>query len=138
HGEKEWPTLRLPAPIAGAGAWVQDKAEPLIPDAIDHGERPFIQPFMTRMASDHYALDTSRARELLGWRPRHRLAAMLPAIVARLKDDPASWYEANQITPPGFVEESEAEGDDPEVLRTRYERWYRRIHAGTRWAHFVN
>src|SRR3546814_16691316 len=70
HGEADWATLRLPSSMAGVGAWAQDKAEPLIPDALDQGERPFIQPFMTRMASDHYALDVSRAHTLLGWQPK--------------------------------------------------------------------
>src|SRR3546814_6557061 len=62
HGEDDWATLRLPSSMAGVGAWAQDKAEPLIPDALDQGERPFIQPFMTRMARDNYALDVSRAQ----------------------------------------------------------------------------
>ncbi|WP_188946146.1 NAD-dependent epimerase/dehydratase family protein, partial [Polymorphobacter multimanifer] len=88
HGEG-WATVRVPAAVAGAGAWVQDKAEPVIPDAIDQGERPFIQPFMTQMASDHYALDIGRARALLGGRRIIKKADELPAIVAALKDDPA-------------------------------------------------
>lgn len=138
HGEDDWATLRLPAFAAAAGAWLQDKAEPLVPDAIDAGERPFIQPFMTPMASDHYALDIRRARELLGWRPRHRLADELPGIVAKLKADPAAWYAANRITPPPFVEEAGAAGLDPENLRRDYEAARRADHAGTRWMHFAN
>ncbi|MGE3745562.1 MAG: NAD-dependent epimerase/dehydratase family protein [Sphingomonadaceae bacterium] len=138
HGEDDWATLRVPSTVAGVGAWVQDKAEPLVPDAIDQGERPFIQPFMTRMASDHYALDISRARALLGWEPRHRLADALPLIVATLKQDPAGWYEANRITAPPFVSEAEQVGHDPEELRVRHEQWRRAAHADMRWAHFVN
>lgn len=138
HGEEEWATLRLPSSVAGLGAWVQDKMEPLIPDAIDHGERPFIQPFMTRMASDHYALNITRARELLGWEPRHRLADELPAIVSVLKADPAAWYKANRIPAPAFVAEAKAAGEDAEALRARHEQWLRVAHGDTRWAHFVN
>lgn len=138
HGEDDWATLRVPSAVAGVGAWVQDKAEPLVPDAIDQGERPFIQPFMTRMASDHYEIDISRARDLLDWQPRHRLADELPAIVATLKADPAAWYDANRITPPPFVSESEAVGEDAEALRARHEKWRRAAHGDTRWAHFVN
>jgi nucleoside-diphosphate-sugar epimerase/uncharacterized membrane protein len=138
HGEDEWPTIRLPASIASAGAWAQDKAEPVIPDAFDHGERPFIRPFMTRMASDHYALDASRAREVLGWTPKHLLADELPAMVAALKEDPAGWYDANRITPPDFVQAAEDIGEDPEDLRARHETWRRAQHANNRWAHFVN
>lgn len=138
HGEDEWATLRVPSAVAGIGAWVQDKAEPVVPDAIDQGERPFIQPFMTRMASDHYALNIRRARELLEWKPRHRLAEELPAIVAALKQDPAAWYKANRIAPPAFVTEAEAVGENPEELRARHEQWRRSAHGDTRWAHFVN
>jgi nucleoside-diphosphate-sugar epimerase len=79
HGEEDWLTIRIPAPVAAIGAWAQDKAEPIIPDAIDQGERPFVRPFMTRMASDHYDLDISRAEKLLGWRPKHRLKDDVPA-----------------------------------------------------------
>lgn len=138
HGEDDWATLRLPSAVARVGAWVQDKAEPIVPDAIDQGERPFIQPFMTRMASDHYALDISRARELLGWEPRHRLADELPGIVATLKDDPSAWYKANRISPPPFVTEAREVGEAPEELRARHEKWRRAAHGDTRWAHFIN
>src|SRR3546814_4299446 len=69
---------------------------------------------MTRMASDHYALDVSRAHTLLGWQPKHRLADELPAIVATLKEDPAAWYKANRIPAPMFVSEAEEAGHDPE------------------------
>ncbi|MFV3130887.1 vitamin K epoxide reductase family protein [Niveispirillum sp. KHB5.9] len=138
HGEADWATLRVPSAVAGVGAWVQDKAEPLVPDAIDGGERPFIQPFMMRMASDHYALDITRARELLGWTPRHRLTDELPAIIATLKQDPAAWYKANRIPVPDFVTEAEKVGHDPEELRASHEDWYRAAHADNRWAHFVN
>ncbi|WP_347302688.1 NAD-dependent epimerase/dehydratase family protein [Croceibacterium sp. TMG7-5b_MA50] len=138
HGAEEWPTIRLPATLAGVGAWAQDKAEPVVPDALDGGERPFIRPFMTRMASDHYEPDVTRARQLLDWRPHHRLADELPAIVAALKDDPAGWYEANRIPPPAFVSEAEEVDRDPETLRRHYESQRRRQHADNRWAHFTN
>jgi nucleoside-diphosphate-sugar epimerase len=138
HGEEDWATIRVPAPIAAAGAWAQDKAEPLIPDAIDGGERPFIQPFMTKMASDHYELDIARARELLGWEPRHRLSRTLPKIVETLKNDPAAWYEANHVPPPPFVEEADDVEMPAEELRAGHEAMLRRQHAANRWAHFVN
>lgn len=96
----DWRTLRLPKPIAAAGAWAQGQLEPVIPDAIDGGEAPFIKPFMIAMADDHYALDIRRARDLLGWEPRHRLKDELPRLVAALKNDPAGWYETNGVTPP--------------------------------------
>ena len=54
--------FRVPKPIAKIGALAEDKAEPVIPDDIDKGEKPFIRPFMIDMADDHYALDIARAR----------------------------------------------------------------------------
>jgi hypothetical protein len=74
-----------------------------VPDAIDEGKEPFIKPFMTRLADDHYALDVRRARKLLGWEPRHRLQDDLPAMVRAVKDDPAAWYERNGIDPPDWM-----------------------------------
>jgi nucleoside-diphosphate-sugar epimerase len=35
HGTQNWPTLRVPKPLAAAGAWVQGQLEPVVPDAID-------------------------------------------------------------------------------------------------------
>src|SRR5690606_32421191 len=73
HGVEDWPTIRMPKALATAGVFAQDKLEPVIPDAIDEGEPPFIKPWMIAMADDHYALDLSRAAKLLGWMPQHRL-----------------------------------------------------------------
>lgn len=138
HGSDDWPTLRLPKPIAAAGAWTQNKLEPVIPDAIDAGEAPFIKPFMVAMADDHYALDIRRARELLGWEPRHRLKDELPRLVAALKKDPVGWYKANGITPPAWVSQAGELGKNAEQLRTRHESQVRAEHGANRWAHFAN
>ncbi|MBL0421511.1 NAD-dependent epimerase/dehydratase family protein [Ramlibacter sp. AW1] len=138
HGADDWPTLRVPKPLAAAGAWAQAKLEPVIPDAIDRGEEPFIKPFMVAMADDHYALDVRRARELLGWEPRHRLKNELPALVAALKKDPAEWYRQNGITPPARVAEAQQIGSNAEDLRTRHEALLRAQHAENRWAHLAN
>ncbi|MBW8785190.1 MAG: NAD(P)-dependent oxidoreductase [Novosphingobium sp.] len=101
HGE-EWTTIRVPATLAAAGAWVQDKVMPHLPKSLGGG-KPFIRPFMALEAGDHYALDITRARDLLGWAPKHRLLDTLPEIVARLKRDPKAWYEANELEPPPEV-----------------------------------
>lgn len=127
HGE-EWKTLSLPPPLAKAGAWLQSAAEPIVPDAIDHGEKPFIQPFMIEIASDHYALDIRRARELLGWEPKHRIADVLPQLVAALKRDPPAWYRANGITPPAWLSAAEEEDTRPEKLRRQAEAEFRLSH----------
>jgi nucleoside-diphosphate-sugar epimerase len=138
HGVDDWPTLRLPRHLAAAGAWGLEKLEPLIPDAIDRGEEPAVKPYMAMMGNDHYALDTRRARELLGWEARHRLKDDLPAIVAELKRDPVGWYQRHRITPPEWLLTAGKAGLDPEALRTGYEAGRRLEHGRHRWAHFVN
>ena len=138
HGSDDWQTLRVPKSVAAAGAWAQGRLEPVVPDAIDNGEPPFIRPFMVKMADDHYALDVSRARELLGWEPQHRLADELPAMVDNLKSDPPAWYRRNGMTAPPWIEEAADIGLDVERLRARHERQLKAEHGANRWAHFVN
>ena len=138
HGEDDWPTLRVPKVLAAAGAWAQDKLEPVVPDAIDEGEKPFIKPFMVTMADDHYALDIRRARELLGWEPQHRLMDELPRLVATLKDDPAAWYKANVVAAPVWISEADDLGKNPDELRTRHQAQVKTEHRANLWAHFVN
>jgi len=138
HGQEDWPTLRLPKAVAAAGAWAQARLEPVVPDALDQGQKPFVKPYMVAMADAHYALDVSRAWELLGWRPRHRLKHVLPEIVAALKGDPAGWYRAHGMTLPPALGEAADAAADAEALRARDEAVCRREHAANRWAHFVN
>ncbi|MGI8705535.1 MAG: NAD-dependent epimerase/dehydratase family protein [Sphingomicrobium sp.] len=138
HGSEDWPTLRVPKPAAAAGAWLMEKTEPIVPDALDQGEEPFVKPFMVRMADDHYELDISRARKLLGWEPKHNIKDMLPKIVAALTNDPKGWYEKNGLTPPATILEVEKEGEDPERVRAEHERLLVRQHRRFRWAHFAN
>jgi nucleoside-diphosphate-sugar epimerase len=138
HGVEDWPTLRLPKAAAAVGAWAQEKLEPVVPDAIDQGEPPFIKPFMVRMADDHYELDITRARRLLGWEPRHRLKDRLPDMILTLKQDPAAWYEANGLMPPPELAEAKEAGHHPEGVRRQHEAKVRSEHRANRWAHFVN
>ena len=138
HGEAEWPTLRLPGPAAAAGAWLQQKTEPLVPDALDQGEPPFVKPFMVQLAGDHYELDISRARDLLGWEPQHRIKDTLPSIVAALKRDPKAWYEENGLTPPPAVVEAAQSGLHAEHARSAHEEALIDQHRRFRWAHFAN
>lgn len=138
HGSEDWPTLRLPQVAAAAGAWAQEQLEPVIPDALDGGEKPFVKPFMMQLADDHYELDVRRAGRLLGWQPRHWIRDELPAMVKTLKQDPAGWYEANGITPPAQVSEAMQAGQHPEQLRQRHEQMRQQVHGDNRWAHFVN
>ena len=138
HGEKEWPTFVIPKPLAAAGSWAQAQLEPAIPDAIDGGETPFIRPFMVAMADDHYALDTRRARQTLGWEAQHRLKDELPAMVKALKDDPAAWYARQGIGQPAWLEDAKREGENAETLRAKREVQIRTEHTANRWGHFVN
>ena len=89
-------TQDVPGPIAKFGAWLQDQL-PII--------HPFIKPWMIDRANDHYALDITRARTLLGWQPRHTLRETLPKMIAALKADPPSWYRRHGLQAPKFVRE---------------------------------
>jgi nucleoside-diphosphate-sugar epimerase/uncharacterized membrane protein len=138
HGEREWRTLRIPQAAAKAGAWAQEKLEPLVPDSIDEGHKPFIRPFMVERAGDHYALDIARARELLAWSPRHDLRRTLPDIVSALKADPVSWYQAHRIDLPEWLESAAQVARNPEQLRVTYEQRLREDLARNQWAHWCN
>ncbi|WP_153557499.1 NAD-dependent epimerase/dehydratase family protein [Roseimaritima sediminicola] len=87
HG-RQWATMYVPPTVAKVGAAVTDKVS---------GGEAFIKPFMVAMADDHYALDISRATQLLGWKPQHNLLDHLPGIVQRLLDDPDQWYRKNGL-----------------------------------------
>ena len=138
HGEKEWTTLRIPKAAAKAGAALQQKLEPVIPDAVDHGRKPFIRPFMITLADDHYALDIGRARELLGWEPRHRIRGTLARLVASLKRDPPAWFRSHGLDPPEWLARAEDAGLEPETLRRRHEAIVREQHGRYLWTHFFN
>ncbi|MDQ3288446.1 MAG: NAD-dependent epimerase/dehydratase family protein [Pseudomonadota bacterium] len=137
HGKDDWKTIRVPAPVAKLGAWAGVKAEPLVPDKLDQGRKPFIRPFMIEMASDHYALDTAKARDLLGWLPRHDIRDSLPSVVTALKRDPLAWYQAHKIVPPAWLRTAAEKVDDPDALRTRADREYRQEHHRNAWAPFA-
>ena len=88
HG-KDWATLFVPKPLAKVGAAASDAVQ---------GGDAFIKPFMVNMADDHYALDISRAQELLGWTPQHKLSSTLPGMTELLKSDPDQWYRKNGLS----------------------------------------
>lgn len=89
HG-KEWATLYVPPKLAKVGAAVSDTFS---------GGDSFIKPYMIELADDHYALDTSRARELLEWAPTRSLDKTLPTVIAALREDPKRWYLKNGLEP---------------------------------------
>lgn len=94
HG-RDWPTFRIPAPLAKAGAWVREK-NPI-------GDDPFIRSWMVDHAADHYDLDISAAREHLDWRPEHDVVGTIPEMIRRLRTDRDGWYEQNDLKPPRRV-----------------------------------
>lgn len=101
HGEN-WETVEVPqplSPLAKAGAWMMEKLP---------GADPFIKPWMIERANDHYALDISRARTLLGWEPRRSLRQTIPRMIASLKADPVRWYEENDLHLPPSLKEKVA------------------------------
>lgn len=97
--EMDWPTIRIPAPIAKVGAWVKEKLP---------GEDPFIKPWMIDLADAHFPISIQKARERLGWSPRYRLRETLPLMCKRLVQDPEAWYEMNGVDPPEDLEEVQA------------------------------
>lgn len=99
---KEWPTIRIPKAAAKAGAWAQEK--------LAGKEETFIKPWMIDLADAHYPVDITRAKERLGWEPRHLLRTTIEKMVASLKRDPAAWYRKNKLPmPEGKGEAREAE-----------------------------
>jgi nucleoside-diphosphate-sugar epimerase len=92
HGE-EWPTIRIPKVAAKIGAWVQDKLA-------SDDEPSFIKPWMVDLADQHYPVEIDRARAKLGWEPRHRLRNTLGEMIRRLRQDPAAWYQNNDLPAP--------------------------------------
>ena len=133
---EEHETQTIPASLAKAGAFIEEKIEPLISDDFDKGEAPFIRPFMIDMASDHYALDITKAHEQLHWEPKHRIKKNLPAIIESLKMDPKAWYDKHKISIPDWM--TAVKNQDLDKMRIRNEEKFRREHQQTLWAHFCN
>ena len=91
HG-KEWKTWSIPKPIAKIGAWIQDH--------LPFMKKGFIKPWMIEIADDHYELDISRAKKVLGWQPKYRVDQVIPKWVKELKSDPVEWYDENKLKAP--------------------------------------
>lgn len=137
-GKSEWQTINIPEFVAKPGAWLEEQAEPLVPDAFDQGEKPFIKPFMIDLASDHYDLDITRARELLDWQPKHSIYKGLGKLVASLKKDPVAWYKRNGIVQPDWIQTADEKDKNPDRIRHKHETECRQAHRANLWAHFLN
>ena len=88
--DESYEEFNVPGPIAKIGAWVEDKIL---------RQDPFIKPWMIDRANDHYALDVTRAKDVLGWVPAHTLRKSIPLMVAALKADDLGFYKENGLEP---------------------------------------
>ena len=103
HGASK-ETIAIPsalAPLAKAGAWMLGRLP---------GQGGFVKPWMIDRANDHYALDITRARTLLGWEPKRSLRQTLPKMIEALKADPSTWYRENDLELPAAAEKWAVEG----------------------------
>ena len=64
---------------------------------------------MIDRANDHYALDITRARTLLGWEPKRSLRETLPKMVDTLKADRLAFYGENDLKPSSSLPTASAE-----------------------------
>lgn len=92
HGVKKWPMFWVPKWFAKMGSWVQNNT-PFMP-------KPFIKPWMVDLADDNYQFSMERAKEILGWTPKHSLRNTLPKLVENMKADPVAWYKRHKIPLP--------------------------------------
>jgi len=97
-------TRNVPGLIAKAGAWVQDHMP---------GQNPFIKPWMIDRANDHYALDITRAREMLDWQPKRSLRKTLPKMVAAMQADPIGWYREHGLEPTASMKKAATRARPP-------------------------
>jgi nucleoside-diphosphate-sugar epimerase len=88
--DTQWLTIRIPKTVAKVGAWTEEKFD----------QDPFIKPWMIDLADSHYPVDISKAKQLLGWQPRHSLRQTLPEMLRRLQNDPVRWYDENKLQLP--------------------------------------
>ncbi|QDV19591.1 3 beta-hydroxysteroid dehydrogenase/Delta 5--_4-isomerase [Gimesia panareensis] len=102
HGD-QWPAIRIPKTAAKAGAWVKDQLS-------DDDGAPFIKPWMIDLADQNYPVSVERAREQLGWEPRHLLRETLPDMIDELQDDPEQWYAENGLPVPDDLPQPESTG----------------------------
>jgi nucleoside-diphosphate-sugar epimerase len=90
---KEFTTIRIPKWLAWIGAGVIGL---FVKDF-------FIQPWMMKLSDQHYELDITRARKMLGWSPKTSIRATLPKMIAFLKNDPLRFYETNGLKAPNSL-----------------------------------
>ncbi len=85
HGKKE-PLISIPKWFAKAGAYMQNLFG-----------KAFIKPWMIDLADDHFEMDSSKAKKLLGWKPKHGLRSTLPKMIENLKANTKKFYQENKL-----------------------------------------
>jgi nucleoside-diphosphate-sugar epimerase len=85
HGKKS-KIIHIPTWFAKAGAFMQNLFG-----------KAFIKPWMIDLADDHLEMDSSKAKKLLGWQPKHSLRDTLPKMIKKLKDDPEKFCRMNNL-----------------------------------------
>jgi nucleoside-diphosphate-sugar epimerase len=83
---KESKIIHIPKWVAKVGAFMQNLFG-----------KAFIKPWMIDLADDHFEMDSSKTKKLLGWQPEHGLRDTLPKMVKKLKDDPEKFYKMNNL-----------------------------------------
>ncbi|MFD2821886.1 vitamin K epoxide reductase family protein [Paraglaciecola chathamensis] len=112
------------------------------------GEDQFQKPWMVSIANDHYEVDCSRAQEIIGWSPSHRLSKVLPAIIQNLNNDPYSWYRVNGLNPARVAHDKTLTADmdednapkDPVQARAEereHTKSMEKMHFNNLWVHFA-
>ncbi len=91
-------TYEIPKGLAKMGAW----AEEFIPSR----KKGFIKPWMIDLADDHWELDCSKAKRVLGWTPKHSVRETLPKMISFLKSNPAEFYHTNGLELPKRLAET--------------------------------
>lgn len=91
HGKGTW-MMRLPRFVAWLGAWAQCHT-PFM-------DKPFIRPWMIRLADEHYELDITKAKELFDWEPKNKIRGCLESMCKDLQNDPLAWYKKNKLKMP--------------------------------------
>lgn len=136
HGE-EWTTASIPPQVAHAGVWAQ---ESILDEDI------FQKQWMIDIANDHYELDLSRAKELLGWTPSYSLEDSLPTIIGQLKNDPYAWYQENGLNAARVTHDKIVHADnsvpEPDPVEERqamrkHEKSMENMHFNMLWVHFA-
>jgi nucleoside-diphosphate-sugar epimerase len=85
YGKKS-PIIHIPKWFAKVGAFMQNLFG-----------KAFKKPWMIDLADDHFEMDSSQAKKLLGWKPKHGLRDTLPKMVENLKANPKKFYKANKL-----------------------------------------